>query len=91
MAIDLSNNSGITDAALEYIRNSTVFGSVRALPQVSARYGGPSTTVRVKRRNTSVTRTSVEPEFDFVIDYKHPITDEVTGHADQGIKLIEVE
>ncbi len=92
MTIDLSNNPSITDTALDYIRSSSVFGSVRDLPQVSARYGGPSTTVRIKRKNTGVTKTSVDPEFYFGIDYIHPITGRKTfDHADQGIKLIALE
>lgn len=92
MTIDLSNNSGVTDAALEYIRTSLVFGSVRALPQVSARYGGPSTTVRVKCRNTAVKKTKIDPEFDFTIRYIQPVTGKVVyDQTDQGIKLIEIE
>ena len=92
MAIDLSNNPNITDSALEYIRNSTVLGSVRDLPQVSARYGGPSTVVRVKCRNTGIIKKIIEPKFYFGIDYKQPVTDRVIfEHADQGIKIIEVE
>lgn len=92
MNLDLSNNPDVTDKALEYIRSSTVFGSVRDLPQVSARYGGPSTTVCVKRKNTAASKTAINPVFYFGIDYVDPITGRITfEHADQGIKLISVE
>ena len=92
MTLDLSNNASITNDSIESVRKSLIFGSVRDLPQVSARYGGPSTTVRIKCKNTAVSKAEVDPEFYFGIDYIHPATGRVTfEHVDQGIKLILVE
>jgi hypothetical protein len=92
ITLDLSNNPSVTDDSIEYIRKSLVLGSVRDLPQVSARYGGPSTTVYVKCRNTAVTKTEVDPEFYFGINYINPVTGKKTfEHVDDGIKLISLD
>lgn len=92
MTLDLSNNPKITNLALDYILKSSVLGSIRDLPQTSARYGGPSTTIRVKRRNTGITTTNIEPVYYFSINYINPITgSSVYETTDQGIKLLAME
>lgn len=92
ITLDLSNNPSITDTALDHILNSTVLGSVRDLQQVSARYGGPSTTVRVKCKNTNIKKTAIDPVFYFTVNYIHPVTGKILSEpTDQGIKFIILE
>lgn len=93
--LDVSENEKITNKSLRLILNSDL-GSVRDLPQISGRFGIPSSTIYVTAKKTSVRpETSDKHEiclhrFNFSVFYIHPVTEEETDSpADYAVKFVE--
>lgn len=87
--LDISENKDITEKSIQLILDSDLLGSVRDLPQISGRYGIPSSTIYVTAKNTSVQGIEVK-RFGFHIEYKHPMTGQQTNTpADYAVKFVE--
>ncbi len=100
--IDLSKNPNITDKSIEYIRESTLIGSIRDGPQICGRYGRTASYIYLNVEGTKVSKemiklSSTKAAFDgfdfggFSIQYLHPITGKKTYHSSQAIKWVELE
>jgi hypothetical protein len=95
--LNLSKNEKITNKSVESILESEILGSVRDLPQISGRYGIPSSVIYMKAKETGVTPLKKgynyfdEHRFGFNIAYIHPIKNSKTSDpVEDGVKFIEV-
>jgi len=98
MKIDLTGNPDITSKALEYISDSPFLGSVRDLPQVSARYGVYSSEIRVVATGTDIASEVIKvynekpQNCNFLIHYLNPVTEQpLCKPAVKAIKWLFVE
>jgi len=95
--LDLSGNKKLTDQTLKLISESQFLGSIRDLPQISSRYGKPSSEIHINVKDTSISPRAIsqfnrEPQNrDFVIRYLHPVTDQETSLPATGIKWLQIE
>ncbi len=94
--IDLSGNPSVTDKALEYIRDSNILGSLRELPQMSGRYGVPSSEIVVKIGGTNITEEAIaeygKPRFDFSIHYRRAFDGmQISPSVINSLKLLVIE
>lgn len=96
ITIDLSNNKNITSKSLKYIRESDIIGSTRDLPQISGKYGCPSSEVYINIDGTGITdkkdikKYFGEPRSEFVIRYMHPVHNTATYPTiNNGIKWLQ--
>jgi hypothetical protein len=96
--IDLSDNPKLTPKSLEYFSQSPCIGSIRDLPQISARYELPSSEIRVYAQGTSIDPevvkiyNSAPQNTDFFIRYLHPINNRKTSDpGNHAIKWIHVD
>jgi hypothetical protein len=96
--IDLSDCPQITNASIEHIRTSPIIGSVQDLPQISARYDLPATTVRIIVGGQTAVTMDMKKRTDlmlrpFTIKYR-PISGQTSSFDDDidvAIKFIELE
>jgi len=95
-SIDLTGNPRITVKSLQYILDSDSLGSLRELPQISARYGRISSEIAVKVRETSIPHQKLiyfneNPRFDFLIHYRRASDDvQLRPSAEGSIKWLQV-
>jgi len=97
ITIDLSDNDKITDKSVEAIIKSTIIGRIRDLPQISGRYGLPSSEVYLLVSGTRVNEQTKNKllkkpsRFDFDIHYLNPITNKKSSASVQGaIKWVQI-
>jgi hypothetical protein len=97
LAIDLSDCPNITVKSLESIRDSKTIGLIRNLPQISARYGCPASSIRVSiGGKTKITRQEKEKKYisePFAIEYRLP-TGEISPTfrpVKNGMKMLDIE
>lgn len=90
-------DTGITLAALDSILESNTLGSIRDLPQMSGRYGCPSSTIYVSTNLVDLTPDIIgqynrgnRKKNDFTIYYKHPANGIATAPTVTGIKMLEI-
>jgi len=92
--LDISRNQNITNRSLQEILNSDL-GSIRDLPQISGRYGIPSSTMYVTACGTSIVSKDNQKHinlnrFGFTVEYKHPLTGKTTDTtAVNAVKFVE--
>ena len=96
LTIDLSNCPKITVKSLEAIRDSHTVGSIRNLPQISARYGLPSSEVKlIIGGKTSIERKEKKEKYSlrpFRIAYQHARGGKSSFNpVNNGIKILNIE
>ena len=96
VAIDLSDCTKITVESLKAILDSPYVGSVRNLPQISARYGCPASEIKlIIGGKTSIKREEKRKKYvlrPFAIEYKLPNDRESSfAPVKNGIKIINVK
>ncbi len=95
--LDLSGNKKLTDETLSLISGSEFLGNIRDLPQISSRYGIPSSEIHINVKGTSISPQAISqfnrtPQvFDFPIRYLHPTTEKETFEPVKGIKWLQIE
>lgn len=92
--IDLSGNENITSQSLQYILDSDIIGSIRDLPQISGRYGCPSSEVYITIDGTSISKEDMQPYLDkprhgFVIRYLSPQDRASSPTVNNAIKWLQ--
>ena len=85
------SGANITDRSIKAIANSPYLGSVRDLPQISGRYGIPSSVVRVYTQDTEVRDTDQKEKFEFHIEYRPPNPTYPWEPVNHGVKIVEIE
>jgi hypothetical protein len=78
--------------------DSEFVGSVRDLPQISSRFGCPSTTIYITTKGLDLSKefitqynTGQKHKEKFFINYSHPQSGEQTYPSRLGIKLLEIK
>ncbi|MEN8236788.1 MAG: hypothetical protein ABFQ95_04515 [Pseudomonadota bacterium] len=92
--LDISQNIRIGDNSLDYILDSDVIASIRDLPQISGRYGIPSSEVYLQTDHTAVTSDKIreitqEPRQHFYIRYLDPNGNQTASDVPHGLKWIQ--
>lgn len=91
--IYLSNSQHIGDQAIAALLNSPYIGRIRELPQESARYGCPSTTVYVRVNGTAVTQGLRQTRLEkrpFSIVYRPSNPQRYYSPVQNAVKIIEL-
>ena len=94
--LDVSDNQGITNASVQHILTSPVLGSIRDLPQISGRFGVPSSVIYLTARNTLCHPKEGRGDFykylkGVSVKYIHPVTGlETSETVDYAVRIVEV-
>jgi hypothetical protein len=79
---------GTSITSLQPVLNSDITGSVRHLPQISGRYGIPSSEIYVKVDEDLEEYIEDNPRFNFNIQYKNPYGTQTAPNVSNSIKWI---
>lgn len=93
--LDLSGNPKITDKSLELISISDIIGSIRDLPQISGKYGIPSSEIYIYTQDTSINSKTIKEyqeapkRFDFSIRYLNLNGQRTASSVSDSIKWLQ--